>query len=387
MMKMIEDRIENTFSNFIRCCEERFKDFYMFVKKDGIERVYIYGSGVYGKFLKNAFLDYGITDNVTAFINDYDYGVTVENTNVVSLDEIDISDENYCIILGLQKADKVIEKLNGKGLEFIVVDQKQKYIQDMMMYYIYHCIEMVAAYNPYDKFAYYHKYLAAEKEKIKGFYMDEKSISLMTRRIQFFETGDYVFLEGENYSPIQYFDEEYLPLGNDEIYIDCGAFNGDTILSFCKHVDNKYNKIIAFEPDGQNYRVLKKQTARFDRIILYPYATGGSNCDLRFVETGGLGAYISKDGRDVVKCVTLDSVIKDPVTLIKMDIEGAELDTLKGAREIITTYHPKLMISIYHNGEDILAIPEYIRELCQDYKFKVRQHEETMLELVLYAWV
>ncbi|MBQ4363823.1 MAG: FkbM family methyltransferase [Oscillospiraceae bacterium] len=100
-----------------------------------------------------------------------------------------------------------------------------------------------------------------------------------------------------------------------------------------------------------------------------------------------MGSTFSDDGNgDLTDVKKLDDILKDEKpTLIKMDIEGAELDTLIGAENTIRKYKPKLAVCIYHKIEDIITIPKYLHSLVPEYKFRVRQHSCSMLETVLYA--
>jgi hypothetical protein len=70
-----------------------------------------------------------------------------------------------------------------------------------------------------------------------------------------------------------------------------------------------------------------------------------------------------------------------------MDIEGAELDTLKGAEQLIKKYKPKLAVCVYHKFEDLYVIPQYLHSIVPAYKFVLRQHDCSLYETVLYAWV
>lgn len=70
-----------------------------------------------------------------------------------------------------------------------------------------------------------------------------------------------------------------------------------------------------------------------------------------------------------------------------MDIEGAEQDGLKGAQEIITNQHPKLAISMYHKLDDMWKIPQYIKQLCPDYKLYARHHTAVAWDTDCYAYV
>jgi hypothetical protein len=73
------------------------------------------------------------------------------------------------------------------------------------------------------------------------------------------------------------------------------------------------------------------------------------------------------------------------VDFIKMDIEGSELNALKGAQNTIRKYKPILAICLYHRKKNLLTIPKYIHSLCPEYKFYLRAHSKFSQEIVLYA--
>ena len=70
-----------------------------------------------------------------------------------------------------------------------------------------------------------------------------------------------------------------------------------------------------------------------------------------------------------------------------MDIEGSEKEALKGARNTIKKYKPKLAICLYHKPEDIITLPQYILELAPEYKFKIRHYTTFAYDTILYAYV
>ena len=96
--------------------------------------------------------------------------------------------------------------------------------------------------------------------------------------------------------------------------------------------------------------------------------------------------YLSNNGTDAsantltnfgtkeIEMTTIDDDIKEPVTMIKMDIEGFEQKAIEGAKQTIFTYHPTLLISVYHNHEDIWKIPKMIEEIIPGYKFYLRYY-------------
>ena len=195
---------------------------------------------------------------------------------------------------------------------------------------------------------------------------------------------DFNYLSEVKTQP-QYF-EELITLNEDEVFVDCGAFDGDSALAFVSEINRRgieqYNKIISFEPDPINFRKL------IDKKLLnhecYNLGVSDRKGFINF-EIMGTSSGISKNGNYSIEDSTLYDVIKDKVTFIKMDIEGEELNALHGGEQLIIRNHPKLAICIYHKKEDLWKIQQYIKSLCSDYRFFIRAYEDTATELVLYA--
>ena len=91
-------------------------------------------------------------------------------------------------------------------------------------------------------------------------------------------------------------------------------------------------------------------------------------------------------GDILINVNALDHItLEYPPTLIKMDIEGDELAALRGAKNTIIKYKPKLAICIYHSDNDFVDIINYIHKLVPEYKIFIRQHAPFELETVMYA--
>jgi hypothetical protein len=95
------------------------------------------------------------------------------------------------------------------------------------------------------------------------------------------------------------------------------------------------------------------------------------------------GSAINDDGSMTIQTACIDN-IKDDITFIKMDVEGAEMKALYGARKTIEKHRPKLAICLYHNIEDFWNIPLLLSEWAP-YRFHIHHHSNTYLETVLYA--
>ena len=117
-----------------------------------------------------------------------------------------------------------------------------------------------------------------------------------------------------------------------------------------------------------------------------PYGVYSDDKRISFLNVGGGTSCICDNSEDVIDVRKLDTILSDEnVTFIKMDIDGAELDALKGAKAIIQKNKPKLAISIYHKPEDIIEIPLLLHEILPEYKFYIRHYSIYSVETVLYA--
>ena len=186
----------------------------------------------------------------------------------------------------------------------------------------------------------------------------------------------------------EYFIRE-LKLTDDEVFIDCGAYDGDTLDAFLKHCSD-FRRIIAFEPQARNFELIEKKYGDNQKITLINAGVYDKDGELLFYgEDGSSSSGIDEENGNVkIKVKAIDNLNLEYVSFIKMDIEGAEYNALKGARETILRDKPKLAICIYHSDDDMIRIAEYIHELVPEYKLYVRQHSPlpNFHEVVLYAF-
>lgn len=202
---------------------------------------------------------------------------------------------------------------------------------------------------------------------------------------------DNSYIEGLN-SPEneQYFAKDLIKLTENEIFVDCGSFNGDTLNSFLVNSNRKFSKYIAFEADKRIFGELNKKIVEENLInadiSTYNYAVWHKEDVLRF-QTGGTSGNVSFDGDIEVQANSLDNVLEDThVTFIKMDIEGAEVDALLGAEMSIKNNHPILAICLYHDLEHYYQIPNLIKKFNPEYKLFIRHYRDLFdLETVCYA--
>lgn len=190
-------------------------------------------------------------------------------------------------------------------------------------------------------------------------------------------------------TPNPYFPTDLPDLPTNLNLVDCGAYDGDVARDALRR-GFKVDTLVAFEPDPENFDrlvawVTEHRHAMRSAVTL-PLATGDANCILSFA--GGLttSSHLAEDGGQRVACVRLDDVLANhPANYLKLDVEGAEAATLRGAAGLIRRSHPALAVSIYHRPNDLFELIEQIDAIAPGYEFHLRLHALAGVDSVLYA--
>jgi len=213
---------------------------------------------------------------------------------------------------------------------------------------------------------------------------DEFSKNIYRKIISFRYFYNVNFLKGfKNREKEQYF-EEFLKLGGDEVFLDVGGYDGFTSLEFIKRVKD-YKKIYFFEPDIKNLNKAKTLLNDYKNIEFLNIGAYDKEDVLKFASNES-ASNISENGDIEIKVGKIDDYIKEKVTFIKMDIEGAEQKALIGAKNIIKKFKPKMAISIYHSPFDLFKIPEIIFNIAgkDTYNIYVRHYTESIYETIMF---
>lgn len=211
-----------------------------------------------------------------------------------------------------------------------------------------------------------------EIDEVKSMLCDEKSRQVYENIISFKLTGEMDYLTDCETSRNEAY-KNILHLLDDEIYLDLGAFNGDTVEEFTSHV-NSYRKIYAAEPDRKNFAKLTKNTENLSNIELFNVCISDSDGEILFSSDGGRNGKADVNGISV-KSMTVDSIIgENDVTYIKFDVEGLEKEALLGAAETIKRLKPKMLVSCYHRSEDVFTLPLLVKAIRGDYKVFIRHN-------------
>lgn len=182
------------------------------------------------------------------------------------------------------------------------------------------------------------------------------------------------------------YETEFVQLHKNDIVIDCGANMG--IFSMLA-VRRGAKTVYAFDPQERALRLLNANITSNNcegKIIPVPYGLSDKKCTLSFVEDSISGSHITREGdtaTTTIECTTLDDWVAENniprIDFIKADIEGAERDMLRGAKNTIKRDHPRLAICTYHLPDD----PEVLRDiiLSIDPSYHIDQRA-----MKLYAW-
>ena len=186
----------------------------------------------------------------------------------------------------------------------------------------------------------------------------------------------------------QYFDLAELPHTDEESFVDAGALNGDTSKAFLRWAGMQATHVYCFEPDAVNVEKCRRNLVSIAdkvQVSIIEKATWSEPTCLHFsVHANGTSAISDRGGN--VAATSLDEELGDArVTFIKLDVEGAEMETLRGAEHIIRTQHLKLAVSVYHKTGDILNVPELLLSYAPDYHFYLRHYCLFDNETILYA--
>jgi FkbM family methyltransferase len=193
-------------------------------------------------------------------------------------------------------------------------------------------------------------------------------------------------VEGKHYFPPNLFS-----LHDHEVFIDCGAFDGDTIVDFVEQTRGHFERLLAFEPDPITYPNLQARVEQLDsnlreRIQIRQEAIGRKPGKINFEATGTMLS-TTGSGSSIVPVADLDSALESiPPTFIKFDVEGFELEALMGASEVLRRTRPILAVSAYHEQNHLWRVPLLLSSMLPEkYQFFFRPHGAESWDLVCYA--
>ena len=212
-----------------------------------------------------------------------------------------------------------------------------------------------------------------DMERAYSLLADEQSKKVYAGVLRFYYTGDIALLDGITTDKDEAL-QGILRLGGDEVYVDLGAYNGDTVDEFLHYTGGGYRKIVALEPNAKNYAKLQAHCGHMPRTALWQLGAWDSNTTLLFNNKAGRNSAVAAEGVPT-RVVTVDSLLCDTsATYMKADVEGADVPALRGMQQTLRRCKPKLNCAAYHRFEDIFRLPLLLHGIQPGYQIYLRHH-------------
>jgi FkbM family methyltransferase len=220
---------------------------------------------------------------------------------------------------------------------------------------------------------------------------DDKSRAEYDKLLNWFLATTQTTLKDHDPMTDLYFPPDLWKKNDLEHFVDCGAFDGDSMLFLINKNDGKFSRFTAYEADPINFKALQENMARQpsavrEKIRMVNAAVGASRSVVHFSESGTVGSTVAAAGLLPVDCLSLDDEFPDAApSYIKMDLEGYELEALAGAAKLMAAHPPILAITSYHKIEHLWQIPLLIHHHQPAYRLYLRRYAEDCWESVCYA--
>ena len=192
----------------------------------------------------------------------------------------------------------------------------------------------------------------------------------------------------------QYFPDDLFAWRDDEWFVDAGAYDGDTVRTLAALHHDRFAHLLAVEPDPMNFAKLQATVAGLPpavraKVSCRQVAAGAAPAVLYLDATGTASSATATTAG--VRTIAVDAETIDEMTagarptFIKLDIEGFEIDALRGARATIDAHAPIVAVCVYHLQDHLWRIPRLLHSWRDDYRFFLRPHNEEGWDLVCYA--
>lgn len=216
-----------------------------------------------------------------------------------------------------------------------------------------------------------------------GMLEDSESKSTLENLINFRFNRDINFLKNFRFKLNEQYFERFIDLDISPVFVDGGGFDGCTTKLFAEKYP-EYQSIWYFEPNKLSLEKSKEKLSGLKKIYYFKKGLWDNTENLYFDDSLGPASKLSESGSTIVETISIDEAVKDKISYMKLDIEGAEYNALKGSVNTIKESVPKLAVCVYHLQEDFLRIPELILSYNPEYKIFLRHYTQGVFETVMY---
>lgn len=341
-----------------------------------LTRVAVLGAAGEGERLVGLLSRYGVTVEALVDDNPARLGTSVGTIVVAPSSTFDQLDTSIPIVIASHRTTGAAKRLKAAGFATVVPFAFLQAVDP-------------ARFPPHMFYDGIVETLIADRRQILEFadlLADAESVRVLDAVIGYRMTFDPLALDPVNDDANCYYPAGIISLGDDEVYVDAGTFDGDSIRAFIGRVGGRYDRVIGFEPDPTTFEQLSANFRDEPRVEPINKGLHRRPGVLRFRNDSSRGAIFVDDGDIEIPVTNLDTVLGGGrATYVKMNIEGSEIDAIWGAEQTIRKWRPRLAISAYHRPSDLWRIADLLRNLEPSYRFHLRQHDGGIIETVLYA--
>lgn len=363
-LKIIEQQISEYSTSYENYLKEKYSTY---------DYIIIFGFGNIGLITAKELINHGINVHYFCDNDEQKVGKKYMEISCISVDKLNSIKDQSMIIICTRYYKNIYQQL----MEMDVKNIDRVFINKM---------ELI------EKFIKFPKEQVINKiTKVTELLEDERSKDVYTTILKNWLTLDYCQEEIDSvYTDDQYFCKDIFLCNDDEYFIDGGAYDGDTFEIFFQQTKGQFLGAHLFELSKKNHDKLLKNMQTYDESVRKKVHCINKGLSLKNetiqYRDDDEGSAIDTIGEAKGYLTSIDEACTDiPVTYIKMDIEGSEMQALKGAEKTIRQRKAKLAICLYHKFEDFWEIPLYLHQLMPEYKLYIRHHTDLLNETVCYA--
>jgi FkbM family methyltransferase len=168
---------------------------------------------------------------------------------------------------------------------------------------------------------------------------------------------------------------DIFPFYDGEVFVDCGSYIGDTIAEFIDEVNRNYQRVYTYEISAPTVDIMRKNLTGLDNIVYNTKGVSDRSGELDLVGVDGPfhGNRLEKrKKKGSIPVVKLDDDVQEPITFLKVDVEGLDKEAISGATKHIRKSHPRMHIDTYHKLGDFFEVPLLIHDIDETYKYYMR---------------
>lgn len=351
----------------------------------------IYGTGRRGKAFQEYLSKYRTDVKINAFLDTFEYNGTLNNIPIFNIELLMQNSINYDFIVLAssfwQEILTLLEKnniFNYKILSFHLATCLEGKIIPKKLYLEEFQHNFKEKKVPIDFIL---KKLDDENDKklyqfLYNIRVGENNIEELYQKMQNNEINSHIYL--------QYLD--FINRKEIKTLIDCGVYDAAGIDLFLRYLPN-LNKIYGYEPLIDKFcpyieKLFLEENLK--KIEIIPKAVFSEEKEISISNKLHSSSIVHNNNRNysIIKTTVLDKLLENNISkidFIKLDIEDAELEALKGAEKLLISHRPQIAVCIYHSFEQFIKVPQYLMEILPDYTFKLTHYSYNLAETVLFA--